>query len=481
MNLPMIAYVVGCILEIEAVLMLLPMAVGFAYGESSAWAFLITAVGAAILGAIPLLRRPRNRSLYAREGFVATAFSWVVISAVGALPFRITGQIPRYVDALFEMVSGFTTTGASILQNVELLDRCMLFWRSFSHWVGGMGVLVFMLAILPLVGGQNLHLMRAESPGPSVGKLVPKLRNSAFWLYAIYFGLTVINIILLKIGGMNLLDAACLAFGTVGTGGFSTLASGFADYSMFCKVVTTVFMLLCGLNFNFFYFLILRKFRDALRMEEIFWYIFAFLFTSVTIIFDLLANGMLGTEAGVIDAFFSVSSVMTTTGYATADFNLWPTYSRIILVLIMFTGACAGSTGGGIKISRWIIYWKCVTKEFRRLTHPRSVRHVRLDGKRVEDAVIQNTLVYLALFVMIYVVSLLLVALDGFDLTTSFTAVAATINNIGPGLEIVGPMGNFSSLSWLSKCVLIFDMLAGRLEIFPLLILFLPSTWRKHD
>lgn len=481
MNLSMIAYIVGCVLEIEAALMLLPALVGLCYRESSAWAFVICAVAAAIVGAIPLIKKPKNKSIYAREGFAATALSWIIMSAVGAVPFCITGQIPNFLDALFEMVSGFTTTGASILTRVEELDHCMLFWRSFSHWVGGMGVLVFMLAVLPMVGGQNLHLMRAESPGPSVGKLVPKLRNSAIWLYGIYLVLTILCFLLLWLGGMTPFEAACLSLGTAGTGGFSIVSTNYASYTMFCKVVTTVFMLLCGMNFNFYYFLVLRKVKDALKMEEVIWYIVIYLFASVTILLDLYCAGMLGNDAQVIDAFFNVSSVMTTTGYATSDFNLWPTYSRVILVAIMFVGGCAGSTAGGIKVSRWIIYWKGIRAELRRMTHPRTVRHVRLEGKRVEDNVLQNTFVYLAFFVLLYVASLLIVCMDGLDLTTSFTAVAATINNIGPGLEIVGPMGSFASLSWLSKLVLTFDMLAGRLEIFPMLILFLPSTWKKHD
>lgn len=481
MNHRMIAYVVGLVLEIEAALMLMPALVGLCYGESTGWAFVVCALGAAALGAIPLIKKPRRRSIYAREGFVATALSWLGMSAVGALPFYITGEIPNYLDALFEMVSGFTTTGASILTNVEALDHCMLFWRSFSHWIGGMGVLVFMLAVLPMAGGQNLHLMRAESAGPSVGKLVPKLRDSAIWLYGIYFVLTLICFVMLWAGGLPVFDAMCLTFGTAGTGGFSILSSGFADYTLYCKTVTTVFMLLFGVNFNFFYLMILRKFRDAVKMDEVRWYFIIYFFVSLTILWDLNRAGMLGSEAHVIDAFFNVSSVMTTTGYATVDFNLWPTYSRCVLVAVMFVGGCAGSTGGGMKVSRWIIYWKTMCRELRRLTHPRTVRHVRMDGKRIEDGVMQNTLVYMALFVVIYAFSVLVICLDGLDITTSFTAVAATINDIGPGLNLVGPMGNFACFSWRSKCVLIFDMLAGRLEIFPLLILFLPSTWKKHD
>lgn len=482
MNLSMIAYIVGCVMEIEAALMLLPAFVGLCYGEQTGWSFVVCAAVTVLLGLCFVIRKPKNTNFYAKEGLVATTLSWIIMSAIGAVPFTITGEIPNYIDALFEMVSGFTTTGSSILKRVEDLDKCMLFWRSFSHWIGGMGVLVFMLAILPLAGGggQNLYLMRAESPGPTVDKLSPKMRSSAAWLYGIYLVLSVLCFVLLLIGGMTVLDTACLTFGTAGTGGFSTLTSGFAGYSMFCKVTVTVFMLLFGMNFNFYFLLVFRRFRDAFRMEEIRWYLFAFFFSSVTILLNLHHAGMLGKDAHAIDAFFSVSSVMTTTGYATADFNLWPTYSRMILVLIMFTGACAGSTGGGIKISRFIIYFKAISKELRRLMHPRSVRHLKMDGKTVEDGTLQNTFVYLAIYVVIYAISVMIVALDGFDPVTTFTAVAATINNIGPGLEMVGPIGNFADFSWLSKIVMIFDMLAGRLEIYPLLIFFSPATWRKH-
>jgi trk system potassium uptake protein TrkH len=478
----MIVYIVACVMEIEAALMLLPAMVGLCYGEQSGLYFILVAAVTAVVGLLILLKRPKNTSFYARDGLVATALSWLFISAIGAVPFAVSGQIPSYLDALFETVSGFTTTGASILTRVEDLDKCMLFWRSFSHWVGGMGVLVFMLAILPMTGsaGHNLYLMRAESPGPTVDKLSPKMQSSAAFLYGIYFGLSLLCFLLLKIGGMTVFDALCLTFGAAGTGGFGVVSSSFADYSLFCKTVATVFMLLFGLNFNVYYLLIFRRFRDIGKMEEIRWYLFAFLFASGTIWLNLWHSGILGTQAETIDVFFSVSSVMTTTGYATADFNLWPTYSRMILVLIMFSGACAGSTGGGIKISRFLIFFKAMSKELRRLAHPRSVRHLRLDGKTVEDSVLQNTFVYLVVFILIYAVSVLLIALDGLDTTTTFTAVAATINNIGPGLELVGPTGNYAMFSGLSKVVLIFDMLAGRLEIYPLMIFFLPTTWKKH-
>lgn len=481
MNYPMIAYIVGAVLEIQAVLMLSPAVIALYYGEKSGLIFLLCAAGAAALGFVAIRRKPKNTALYAKDGFVATALSWLVMSAVGALPFTISGQIPNYLDALFETVSGFTTTGASILREIEALDHCMLFWRSFFHWIGGMGVLVFMLAVLPMAGGQNLHLMRAESPGPTVGKLVPKLRTTAVWLYGIYLALSVACWLLLWMGGMSCFDAICLTFGTAGTGGFGTLGTSFATYNLFCKIVATVFMLLFGMNFNFYYLLILRKARDAFRMEEVRWYLIVYFFAVGTILISLWRSGMLGGEAHVIDAFFSVSSVMTTTGFATVDFNLWPTYCRGILVMIMFTGACAGSTGGGIKISRWIIYMKTAATELRRLTHPRMVKNIRMDGKKLDDGVVRNTLVYLSIFVMIYAASFLLISLDNFDVTSTFTAVAATINNIGPGLNMVGPVGNYADFSALSKCVLIFDMLAGRLEIYPLVILFLPRTWKKSS
>ena len=482
MNRRMIAFIVSCVMAIEAVLMLLPALIGIAYGEKSVWTFFVTAAVTALIAAPFLIKKPRNTAMYAREGFVATALSWLVMSAIGAVPFWLAGQIPSYLDALFEMVSGFTTTGASILTAVEPLDHCMLFWRSFSHWIGGMGVLVFMLAVLPMAGGQHLHLMRAESPGPSVGKLVPRLQTSALRLYEIYIALSVLCFVLLLLGGMPGFDAICLTFGAAGTGGFGVLSSSFAEYNLYCKVVATVFMLLFGLNFNFYYFLLLKKLKDAFRMEEVRWYLAIYFFAVLTIILSLFRAGILGQEGSrVIDAFFSVSSIMTTTGYATADFNQWPTYCRMILVVIMFTGACAGSTGGGIKISRWVIYCKGIHKELRRLIHPRSIRHVRLDGKKVEDSVLQNTFIYLIVFIVIYTVSMLILAMDGMDVTSTFTAVAATINNIGPGLNVVGPAGNYSTFSALSKCVLIFDMLAGRLEIYPLVIFFLPSTWKRNN
>ena len=483
MNLAMILYLLGTLMIVEAGLMVLPFAVGLVFGEASAWTFLLVAACEAVAGGLIILKKPKNTSVFAKEGFVTTALSWIILSVIGALPFYLTGQIPKYIDALFETVSGFTTTGASILPRVEALDKSLLFWRSFSHWVGGMGVLVFMMAILPLsgAGGQKLYLLRAESPGPSVDKLSPKIRHTAIWLYGIYIVLTFLCVILLLFGGMDWFSALCMSFGAAGTGGFGLLSSSFADYSQLCKVVCTVFMMLFGLNFNFYYLFIMRRFRDASRMEEVRWYVIVYFFAVGTILLNLRQTGMLGTEATATDAFFSVASVMTTTGYATTDFNLWPTYSRVILVVIMFTGACAGSTGGGIKLSRFIICFKSVGKELKRLLQPRTVKHVHLDGKNVEHATIMNTLAYIVIYIMIYVVSLLVISVDGFDPTTTFTSVAATFNNIGPGLNMVGPAGNYEAYSALSKAVLIFDMLAGRLEIYPMIFLMLPSVWRKSS
>ena len=480
MNLSMIAYIVGAVMEIEAGLMLLPALVGLIYGEKSALSFVICAAAAAIIGAIPILRKPKNTAIYAREGFVATALSWLTLSAVGAVPFCMTGQIPHYINALFEMVSGFTTTGASILYEVESMDHCMLFWRSFSHWIGGMGVLVFMLAILPMAGGQNLHLMRAESPGPTVGKLVPKLRQSAIWLYGIYLGLSIVDFILLCIGGMMPFEALCLTFGTAGTGGFGVLNSSYAEYSMFCKWVTTVFMALFGMNFNFYYLVILRKVKDAVKMEEIRWYLIVFFFASITILFDLRHAGILGNGAQTVDAFFSVSSVMTTTGYATADFNLWPSYSRTVLVMLMFIGACAGSTGGGLKISRLVILVKTVQREVRLLLHPRTVKVMTIDGKPLSNDTVRGVSAYFLTYVFLIVISILLVSLDGFDGSTTITAVFATVNNIGPGLGMVDPAGSYAAFSPLAKVVLTLDMLFGRLELYPMLILMLPTTWTRR-
>lgn len=477
MNFKIIGYILGWVLTIVAAAMLLPWMVSLIYGESNRVIFLICALIFGAMGALIIRKRPDNTAFFAREGFVVVSLSWIVISLIGAIPFVVSGEIPNVIDALFEMVSGFTTTGSSILTDVEALSHGMLFWRSFSHWLGGMGVLVFILAILPMAGGQNIYLMKAESTGPSVGKLVPKVQKTAFLLYSIYAVMTVIQLVFLLIGRVPVFDAFCLAFGTAGTGGFGVLGDSFASYSPFAQNVTTIFMLLFGVNFNFYFFIISRRFKNALAMEDVRCYFGIYIIASAIITLNLISAGSFN---GMREVLFQTSSVMTSTGFASADFNLWPSLSRALMIMLMFTGACAGSTGGGMKVSRFIIYAKTVVKEIRQLAHPRSVKILKMDGKPIEHEVIRIVNVYLCAFIFVFAASFAIILLDGFDLTTSFTSVAATLNNIGPGLNMVGPTGNFADFSWLSKLVFIFDMLAGRLEIFPMILLLSPGTWRKR-
>ena len=397
---------------------------------------------------------------------------------MGAIPFVLTKEIPSFTNALFETISGFTTTGASILSDVEALSYTSLFWRSFTHWIGGMGVLVFLMAIIPLSGGSNIHLMKAESPGPTVGKLVPKMKHTARLLYLIYFGLTIIEIILLLIGGMPLFDSLTTTFGTVGTGGFGIKNSSCTDYSPYLQWVITIFMILSGINFNAYYLIIFKQFKKAFTMEEVRVYLGIITAATGIIFIELVRNSM-----NVLDALrhaaFQVGSIITTTGYATADFNQWTEASRTILVLLMFIGACAGSTGGGIKVSRFITVFKTVGKEINSYIHPKSIKKIKMDGKPIEHEVMRATNVYFITFLSLFIISLFIISLEEKDLITNFTAVAATINNIGPGLEMVGPTQNFAHFSPLSKYVLMFDMLAGRLELFPMLLLFVPTIWKE--
>jgi len=479
MNYAIIRYILGWVLTFEGIFMLLPCIVALCYQEVSGIYFLICALASILIGRLTTRKKPENTVFYAREGFVACALSWILLSLVGAIPLYASREIPSITDALFEIISGFTTTGSSILTDVEALSKCMLFWRSFSHWIGGMGVLVFLLAILPMAGGQNMHLMRAESPGPSVGKLVPNTRKTASLLYAIYIVMTVVQIILMLLGGMPLFDALCIGFGTAGTGGFGILNSSIGEYNTYIQIVVTIFMFLFGVNFNFYYLFLIRRPKDALKMEEVRGYVAIYLAAVLLITLNLTAhtgNFLYNLQ----HVAFQVSSIMTTTGFATVDFNLWPQFSRALMVTLMFIGACAGSTGGGMKVSRFVMYYKALKKEFSALIHPRSVKIVKVDDKALEHETVRSANVYLLAYAMIFVVSFLLITLDGFDLETSFTAVVATINNIGPGLNMVGATGNFSEFSILSKYVMMFDMLAGRLEVFPMLLLFLPSTWRKN-
>ena len=475
----MIAVVMSRILLTEAALLLLPLLVAFLYGESIL-PFLIPAALLLVIGLILRSVRPGQTSLFARDGLAVVALAWIAMSAFGALPFCISGDIPHFVDAFFETVSGFTTTGASILTEVESLTYSGLFWRSFTHWVGGMGVLVFVMAILPMSDGHGMHLLRAEVPGPTVGKLVSRMSDSAKILYGIYLVMTIIEIVLLLAGGMSLFDACVHSFGTAGTGGFScrNLSVGAYDNAYF-DVVIGVFMLLFGVNFNLYYFLLVRRFRDVFCSEELRAYVLivAAAVGAITINIVHLYDSV---WQSLRHAFFQVSSIITTTGFATTDFNTWPTFSKAILVTLMFVGACAGSTGGGIKVARLVILSKTSLCDMRRMLHPNAVSTVRFEGKPMGDKQIRSVHLFLTVYLMVFCVSCLLISLEHKDLITTFTAVASCMNNIGPGLEIVGPMGNFSSFSYASKLLLSFDMLAGRLELFPMLLLFSPSIWKRR-
>jgi trk system potassium uptake protein TrkH len=463
---------------LEGALMLLPCLVALLYKEQEGIYYLAVALFAMIIGGAITRFKPHNHVFYLKEGCVTTAFSWIALSLFGCMPVYLSGDIPSFTDALFEIISGFTTTGATILDDVEALSHCTLFWRSFTHWIGGMGVLVFLLAVMPLSGGSNINLMKAESPGPSVGKLVPKVKHTARLLYIIYFVLTVVEIIFLIAGKMPLFDAICTGFGTAGTGGFGTRNDSFASFSPYLQWVVTIFMILFGVNFNAYYLIVFGSVKKALKIEEVRAY-FAIILAAVLIIFiNLLQTAMAAGEA-IRAAFFQVASIMTTTGFSTVDFNLWSQTSKTVLVTLMFIGACAGSTGGGIKVSRFLVAVKTVFKELNSYLHPKSVKKIKMDGKPVEHEVVRAVNVYFITFIIFFTFSVLLVSLEGKDLVTNFTAVAATINNIGPGLELVGPMENFGKFNIFSKYVLMFDMLAGRLELFPLLVLLHPGTWAE--
>ena len=472
-------FIIGWVFIIEAALMAPSALVAVLYSERSIWAF-AAAIGLCLLLGVPLVRKqPANKVFYAKEGCVTVALSWIVMSLMGALPFVFSGVIPSIVDAMFETVSGFTTTGASILKDVEVLPRCMLFWRSFTHWIGGMGVLVFLLCLLPMSGGgYSMNLMKAESPGPSVSKLVPKVRSTAKLLYGLYVALSLLELALLLLGSMPLFDALCTTFGTAGTGGFGIKNSSIGEYSAYIQSVVTIFMILFGINFNVYFLLYMRKPKEALRCEEAGWYL-AIIAVSTLIITVFIRNSFPDLVTAFRHAAFQVGSIITTTGFSTVDFNVWPAVPRAILVLLMFIGACAGSTGGGIKVSRIVLLFRTMTREIGQIIHPHMVKKLKFEGRVVGQEVLRSVNAFMVAYVLIFAVSTLFVCLDGFDLVTSFTAVAATLNNIGPGLEMVGPLGNFSCFSDLSKIVLIFDMLAGRLEIFPLLVLFFRDTWKK--
>ncbi len=478
MNRRMVLNLTGKMILVEALLMLLPLSVSIIYKNESTSAFLLTIAIALILGIVCLLvSRPRNHIIYAKEGFVIVAIVWFAMAAIGALPFYISGEIPKYIDAFFETVSGFTTTGASILTDVEAMSEGLLFWRSFTHWIGGMGVLVFVMAIIP-ASDRSIHLLRAEVPGPIVGKLVPKIKETAKILYLIYIAMTVLEIILLLAGGMSIFDSCVHAFGTAGTGGFGIKADSIASYSHYLQWVITIFMLLFSLNFNLYYLALIKHFKSVLKSRELWCFLFvvAISITAITInIYPMYQNFE---EAFRLSAF-QTSSIVSTTGYSTADFNLWPGLSKAILFLLMFFGGCAGSTAGGLKFARVIILFKMIKREFLHMLHPRSVGVVKFEGKKVENQTLVSASNYFSLYVVILVSVFLVLSFDVYDFETNVSAAVACFNNIGPGFSAVGPASSFAGYSLVSKFVLSIAMLLGRLEIYPILIALSPSTWAK--
>lgn len=480
MNKRSIIYILGWVLIVEAVAMQIGTITSLIYGEKEAWYFVLTGVVSAILGVLAIkVKKPKNMVLYQKAGFASTALSWILLSLVGCMPFWLSGEIPSFIDAFYETVSGITTTGATILNDVEALSKGMLMWRSFLHWLGGMGVIVFLLAIIPKLGGQqNIFLMKAESPGPIIGKAVPRMRNYATMLYGIYITLTALEFILLLFGGLNVFEAINTSFSTAGTGGFGIYNSNAAAFeSYYVQTVIAVFMLLFGINFSVYLCLIARKFKQSLKFEELWIYLGIVAVSTAIIAFNI--SSIYKPYDAFHQSFFYVSSIISTTGFGLTDVNKWPELSKTVIIILTFIGASAGSTGGGFKISRIILLFKEVRKEFFLLVHPRNVKLVKMDGKAVNHDIMRTTSMYLVLYIGVFAISFLLVSIDNMDFTTSFTAVAANLNNTGPGLGAVGPVGNYADFSILSKIVFIFDMLAGRLEIYPLLLLFAPSAWKK--
>ena len=490
MNYRMISYVIGCIWLFEAAFLLVPLLTALLCGDGAALAFLWTALICLGAGLLLSFRKPKNQTLRARDGFVVVSLSWIAISLLGALPFVFTGATSSFVDALFETVSGFTTTGATIFSDVESLPASVLMWRSFTHWVGGMGVLVFIMAFVPLSGGRNMHIMKAESTGPDVGKLVPRVRTTALLLYSIYLAFTLLEFVLLLFGEMTVFEALNTAFSTAGTGGFGFRNDSMLSFSPYVQVVVTVFMLLFSINFGAYYLAFRGKIKEALN-AEVRTFLLIVLGAVVLIVVSIVGNiaadpalqaplGDSSNLGGIIrHVAFTVASIVSTTGFSTVDFALWPALACAVLVLLMFVGACAGSTGGGMKVSRFMLMFKGVGRDLRAAIHPKQVKQITVDKKPVGQVVVQATFSYFSCFIVVFAASILLLAVDGYDFTTNFTAIAATINNIGPGLSGVGPTCNYAFFSPLSKFVMMFDMLVGHLELFPMLILFMPSTWKK--
>lgn len=479
MNYGVIFYILGWILKAEAGFMMFPFIVGLIYREDTAYSYLITAAICLLAGILMSLKKPAKGGLYLKEGFFVVGLGWILMSLFAAIPFVLSKEIPHYMDAVFESVSGLTTTGASILSDVEHISHAGLFWRSFLHLLGGMGVFVFLSALLPMLGGNSMNLMKAESTGPSVDKLVPKLKTTAAILYAIYLGMGAIECIILLCLKMPLFDSLLLTFGTIGTGGFGILNSSIGSYSPAVQWVIGIFMMLSGVNYAMYFLILSRKFKAAFKLEEVRLYFFVAVSAVVLIVLNLGSFYPTLSET-IRAAFFQVSSLITSTGYSTTDFDLWPEFSKCILLLVMLMGACAGSTGGGIKMCRVLILFKSGKKQIQMLIHPRAVKKISMDGNVIEHDTVRATNAYISMFCIIFAISVLLVSIDGADFTSNFTAVLATLNNMGPGLNAVGPTCNFGFFSDFSKLVLVFDMLAGRLEIFPMLLLITPRSWRKN-
>lgn len=478
MNYKMIRYILGYILLFETAFLAIPAITALVYRESAIYSILITMLICALTGGIMIISKPNNRTLYSKEGIVIVSLSWIVMSAFGALPLFFSGCTKTYIDAFFEIVSGFTTTGASILPAVEDAPRSMLIWRSFSNWIGGMGVLVFIMAFLPLSGANNMHIMKAESPGPSVSKLVPRVKTTALILYAIYFIMTLVLFILVLFGGMSGFEALCTAFSTAGTGGFGFRNDSFNSFNSYIIIVITVFMLLFSVNFTSYYLAFKGRIKDSLT-SEVKWF-FAVVFFSIAIISLNVHDQFDSLFEAVKHVAFTVASIISTCGFSTVDFNLWPVASKVVLLMIMCIGACAGSTGGGIKISRVILFVKSVGKELASMLHPKQVKRVSVDGRPVENEVVRSVCIYLVCYVFVFFASVLLIAFDSNSFETAFSAVCACLNNIGPGFDAVGPYANYAHFSDFSKLLLSFNMLTGRLELFPMLLLFSPSTWKKN-
>ena len=477
MNIKMLIYILGKVLLIEGVLMLLPAVCGLFYSESQVVVYVILAAVYMGLGFLISMKKPGNMTIFIKDGCVATALSWLVLSICGCIPFIITKEIPSFTDAMFETASGFSTTGASILTNIEAMSHTSLMWRSLTHWIGGMGVLVFLLAVVPMTGGSNMNLMRAESPGPTVGKIVPKVRSTAKMLYLIYLAMTVTEIIILTICGMPFFDSVCSAFGTAGTGGFGVRNDSFASYAPHIQVIVAVFMILFGMNFNFYYYFTTKQINKAFKMSEIKVYLAVIAIVTAIICFSV--RGLYGSFGEALrHSFFQVATIITTTGFATTDFDLWPSVAKFLLLSLMILGACASSTGGGIKVARFQIMFKSVKREIQSYIHPKTVKKIHVDGKTVDSEIIHSVALYFFIYMIIFATSMFIVSFEGHDLVTVFSSVAATFNNIGPGLSLVGPTQNYSFFSGLSKWVFIFDMLAGRLELMPLIVFLAPTTYK---